>query len=131
MAITKSVLIGIIVYLVLFFSEKAIHFIYFYLTHGFGADNLLLIKSSLMLNFAPILGGFTAGYVCRQGLLSGFLVGIISGLMVLIYHQLTGANPLNQDFTPSILFDDVFIKGCIASVSGATGELIKLKRQAT
>lgn len=128
MAITKSILLGIIVYLALFFGEKAIHFIYFYLTHEFGADNLLLIKSSLMLNFAPILGGFTAGYTCKKGLVSGFLVGIIAGLIVLTYQQFTGANPLAQDFTPSIVFDDVFIQGCIASVSGATGELIKFKQ---
>ena len=85
----KSILLGVTVYLALFFGEKAIHFIYFYLTHNFGANNLLLIKSSLMLNFAPILGGFTAGYISNKGLFSGFLVGIVSGMIVLVFQQLT------------------------------------------
>ncbi len=127
MNITKSILIGISVYLVLFFGEKAIHFIYFYTTHEFGTDNLLLIKSSLMINFAPILGGITAGYISKKGFISGFFVGVISGTIVLIYQQFSGANPFTQEFTPSILFDEVFIKGCVAAASGAAGELIKLK----
>ncbi len=128
MNISKSVLIGTSIYLVLFFGEKAIHFIYFYASHDFGTSNLLLIKSSLMLSFAPILGGIVAGYISGKGLLSGFLVGIIAGLIVLIYQQFTGASPLTQAFTPSILFDEMLVKGCIAAVSGATGELFKNKR---
>ena len=128
MNITKSIILGVGIYLALFFCEKAIHFIYFYATHEFGANNLLLIKSSLMLNFAPILGGITAGYISKKGLITGFIVGVISGTIVLVYQQLSGANPLTQEFTPSILFDEVFIKGCIASVAGATGELIYLRR---
>ena len=127
MSIIKSTLLGISVYLALFFGEKAIHFIYFYATHDFGTSNLLLIKSSLMLNFAPIFGGIAAGYISKNGLISGFLVGTISGTTVLIYQQLSGANPFTLAFTPSILFDEVFIKGCVAAVSGATGELITLK----
>lgn len=127
MKITKAILLGIIIYLVLFFGEKAIHFIYFYATHEFGTDNLLLINSSLMINFAPILGGITAGFISKKGFISGFFVGVISGMIVLIYQQFSGANPFTQEFTPSILFDEVFIKGCVAAASGAAGELIKLK----
>ena len=131
MNITKSILLGIGIYLALFFGEKAIHFIYFYASHEFGTNNLLLIKSSLLLNFAPIFGGMAAGYFSKRGFVSGFLVGLLSGLIVLIYQHISGANPFMQPFTPSILFDDVFIQGCIASVSGAAGELIKIKRQST
>lgn len=58
----------------------------------------------------------------------GFIVGAISGTIVLIYQQFSGANPFTQEYTPSILFDEVFIKGCVAAVSGAAGELIKLKQ---
>ena len=129
MSTIKSIFFGISIYLALFFGEKAIHFIYFYASHEFGSNNLLLIKSSLMLNFAPIFGGMVAGYISKKGLTSGFLVGLLSGLIVLFYQQISGANPLMQTFTPSILFDDVFIQGCIASVSGATGELIRIKRR--
>ncbi|MEJ2116257.1 MAG: hypothetical protein P8X88_09525 [Gammaproteobacteria bacterium] len=129
MKFTKAILLGIFIYLLLFFAEKGVHFLYFYITHNFGTDNLLLIKSSLILNFAPILGGLISGYLCNKGIIAGFLVGIISGSLVLIYQQLTGANPLTQDYTPSIVFDEVFIKGCIASLAGATGELIKLKNK--
>ena len=127
MEITKAILLGIIIYLVLFFGEKAIHFIYFYATHNFGTNNLLLIKSSLMINFAPILAGIIAGYISKQGFIAGFFVGVISGAIVLLFQLFSGANPFTQEFTPSILFDEVFIKGCVAAVSGAAGELIKLK----
>ena len=128
MSITKGILTGISIYLALFFGEKATHFIYFYATHEFGASNLLLIKSSLMLNLSPILGGMDAEYISKKGFISGFLVGVIAGTIVLVTQQLSGANPFTQAFTPSILFDEVFIIACVAAVSGATGELIKLKR---
>jgi len=129
MKFAKSILLGTCIYLALFSGEKAIHFIYFYATHEFGTNNLLLIKSSLMLNFAPILGGFAAGYISKNGLASGFLVGAVSGVTILAYQQLSGANPFTQAFTPSILFDEVLIKACVAAVSGATGELINKKRR--
>ena len=128
MKIVKGVLVGVSIYLALYFGEKAVHFIYFYITHEVGTSNLLLIKSSFMINFAPIVAGLFAGYISKKGLISGFVAGTISGLIVLIFQQLTGASPFNQEYTPSILFDEVFTIGCIASVSGAAGELIKSKR---
>ena len=127
MKLTKGILVGILIYLALFFGEKGVHYIYFYATHEFGTSNLLLIKSSLMINFAPIVAGIIAGFISRRGLISGFVTGAISGLIILLHEQLTGANPFNQEFTPSILFDEVFTIGCIAAVSGAAGELLKMK----
>lgn len=127
----KSISIGILAYVTMFYGEKAIHFIYFYTTHNFGTSNLLLIKSSFMLQFAPILGGFLAGYLSKRGLISGFIVGLISGFLVLTVQLFSGANPFNQEFTPSILFDEVFLSSCVAAVSGATGELIHLKKSST
>ncbi len=55
MKIVKGVLVGVSIYLALYFGEKAVHFIYFYITHEVGTSNLLLIKSSFMINFAPIV----------------------------------------------------------------------------
>ena len=81
-----------------------------------------------MINFAPILAGIFAGFISKKGLITGFVTGIISGFIVLLYQQITGANPFNQAYTPSILFDEVFTTGCIAAVSVATGELIKIKQ---
>lgn len=120
-----AVTIGVLVYLSLHFGEKGVHFIYFYLTHDFATSNLLMIKSSFMLTFATLLGGGLAGYLCQRGLLAGFLVGVIAGLSILIIQQLTGANPLFQEFTPAILFDEVFLKACISAAAGAAGELLK------
>ena len=128
MVYTKSILIGVVVYLSMIYGEKSIHFIYFYSTHNFGTNNLLLIKSSFILHFAPILGGFIAGYFSKRGLITGFMVGLISGLLVLLSQSMTGANPFNQEFTPSILFDEVFLKACVTAISRATGELIQLKK---
>lgn len=121
----KAIVIGIFVYLGLHFGEKGVHFIYFYLTHDFSSSNVLMIKSSLMLTFATLLGGAVSGYLSRRGLLSGFIVGILSGLIILLVQQLTGANPLFQEFTPAILFDEVFIKGCICAAGGAAGQLYR------
>ena len=127
MKIVKGILVGILIYLALFFGEKAVHFFYFYATHEFGTSNLLLIKSSFMINFAPIVAGTFAGFISKRGLITGFVMGIISGFIILLYQQITGANPFNQTYTPSIIFDEVFTIGCIAAVSGATGELIIIK----
>ena len=119
-----AILTGVAVYLGLYFGEKGVHFLYFYLTHDFATSNILMIKSSFMIASAAILGGGIAGYLCQRGLSAGFLVGVFAGLGVLVFQQLTGANPLFQDFTPAILFDEVFLKGCYCAVSGAAGELI-------
>ena len=129
--IIKSILLGIFVYLLFVFAEMGIHLLYFYTTHHFGKSNLLLIKSSLLLNFAPIVSGIIAGYISNNGLQTGFIVGIFAASIILIFQQFSGANPLQQEFTPTILFDDVLIKGCIAVLAGATGELIAKKRNST
>ena len=82
-----------------------------------------------MLTFATLLGGGIAGYLSKRGLLCGFIVGSISGMSILIAQQLTGANPLWQEFTPAILFDEIFLKACVCSVAGTAGELLKRKQQ--
>lgn len=129
MKLFRAIAIGVIVYLVLHFGEKGVHFIYFYLTHEFATSNLLMMKSSLMLAFATLFSGALAGYLSQQGFVSGFIVGLISGFSILIVQQLTGANPLAQEFTPAILFDEVFLKACICSVAGAAGENYYRKRK--
>ena len=131
MRIIPSIAIGIVIYLAIHFGEKGVHFIYFYVTHDFATSNTLMIKSSVMLAFATLLGGGIAGYLSRRGLLSGFIVGILSGISILVVQQLTGANPLWQEFTPAILFDEVFLKACVCSAAGAAGELINRKRETT
>lgn len=78
----------------------------------------------------PIIDSIIAGYISNKRLLSGFMVGILSACLIMIFQQFSAANPLRQKFTPSILFDEVFIKSCIAALSGATGELIAYKRNA-
>lgn len=118
---------GILIYLALFFGEKAVHFIYFYAAHEFGTSNFLLNKSSLIIYFAPIVAGIFAAIISKKGLTTGFVMGITSGFIVLLYQQITGANPFNQTYSPRILFDEVFKIGCITAVSGATGELINIK----
>ena len=128
MRFPAAIFFGVLAYLALYFGEKGVHFIYFYVTHDFATSNLLMIKSSLMIAFAPLLGGGIAGYLCQRGLLAGFTTGLIAGMSILIFQQLTGANPLFQEFTPAILFDEVFIKGCISSAAGAAGQLIKMQR---
>ncbi len=128
MKLLKSIAIGILIYVSFFLIEKAIHYTIFHLTHNFGTDNTRLIISSLFLNLAPIVGGFTAGYLSQKGFVAGAWVGVIASMLSLVFHQATGANPLNQEFTPSIIFDDVFIPSCIASMAGAAGELIRSKR---
>ncbi len=121
----QSIIVGVLVYLALYFGEKGVHFFYFYLTHDFATSNLLMIKSSFMITFAMLLGGSVAGYLSERGLVTGFVVGIISGMCILVVQQATGANPLFQEFTPAILFDEVFLKACICSAAGAAGEIIK------
>ena len=124
MKLTRAIFLGIVVYLSLHFGEKGVHFIYFYLTHDFSTSNLLMMKSSLMLTFAILLGGAVAGYISQRGILAGFIVGLISGMSILAIHQLTGANPFFQEFTPAILFDEVLLKACICSTAGAAGETL-------
>lgn len=126
MTFLKAIFFGTLVYLGLHFGEKGVHFIYFYLTHDFSTSNLLMIKSSFMLTFATLLGGVTAGYISRSGMLAGFMVGAVCGFAILVFQQLTGANPLFQEFTPAILFDEVFLKACICAAGGAAGN--KLRR---
>ncbi len=75
----QSIIVGVLVYLALYFGEKGVHFFYFYLTHDFATSNLLMIKSSFMITFAMLLGGSVAGYLSERGLVTGFVVGIISG----------------------------------------------------
>ena len=123
-----AVIIGVFVYLALHFGEKGVHFVYFYLTHDFATSNLLMIKSSFMIAFAPLLGGGVAGYLSMRGLLAGFITGLIAGICVLIFQQTTGANPLFQEFTPAILFDEVFLKACVCAAAGAAGQLIKQQK---
>ena len=49
-----------------------------------------------------------------RGLSAGFATGLIAGMCVLIFQQFTGANPVFQEFTPAILFDEVFLKPVFA-----------------
>lgn len=128
MKLAPAIIIGTLVYLSLYFGEKGVHFIYFYLTHDFATSNLLMIKSSAMIAFAALLGGGVAGYLSQRGILAGFVVGIIAGICVLIVQQLTGANPMFQEFTPAILFDEVFLKACICAAAGGAGNLIKQQK---
>ena len=123
----RAIFFGVIVFLGLHFGEKGVHFIYFYLTHDFSSSNILMIKSSVMLTFATLLGGAVAGYISEKGLLTGFIVGIISGFTILLLQQLSGANPLFQEFTPAILFDEVFLKACVCSAGGAAGQLLRMR----
>lgn len=127
MKFSAAIIFGVSVYLALHFGEKGVHFIYFYLTHDFATSNLLMIKSSFMITFAPLLGGGTAGYLSMRGLLAGFVTGLIAGMCILIFQQVTGANPLFQEFTPAILFDEVFLKACICAAAGAAGQIIKMQ----
>lgn len=127
MKLTNAIIIGVVVYLTFYFGEKGIHFAYFYFTHDFSTSNLLMMKSSFLFSFAILLGGGIAGYLSNKGLLSGFIVGCIASSIVLIIQQITGANPLMQEFTPAILFDEVFLNACICAAAGATGELIRYK----
>ena len=128
MKLPTAVLVGVLVYLALYFGEKGIHFIYFYLTHDFATSNLLMIKSSFMITFAQLLGGGIAGYLSMRGLSAGFATGLIAGMCVLIFQQTTGANPLYQEYTPAILFDEVFLKACICAAAGAAGQLMKMQK---
>ena len=123
----RAIIFGVIVYLGLHFGEKGVHFIYFYLTHDFSTSNILMIKSSLMLTLATLLGGAVAGYISGKGLPTGFIVGIISGFTILLLQQLSGANLFLQEFTPAILFDEVFLKACICSAGGAAGQLLRMR----
>ena len=129
MKFLPSVLIGTFIYLLLHYGELGIHYIYFYLTQDFGTSNILMIKSSLMQTFAILLGGSIAGYLSQRGFIAGFLVGSIAGMCILVIQQLTGANPLFQEYAPVNLFDGVFLKACICSAAGMAGELVKRKRQ--
>ena len=128
MRLPAAIFFGVLVYLALFFGEKGVHFVYFYVTHEFATSNLLMIKSSFMIAFAQLLGGGVAGYLSMRGLLAGFATGLIAGMGVLVFQQSTGANPLFQEFTPAILFDEVFLKACICAASGAAGQLIKIQK---
>ena len=128
MKLPTAVLVGVLVYLALYFGEKGIHFVYFYLTHDFATSNLLMIKSSFMITFAQLLGGGIAGYLSMRGLSAGFATGLIAGMCVLIFQQTTGANPLYQEYTPAILFDEVFLKACICAAAGAAGQLMKMQK---
>ncbi len=123
----KAIIIGVLVYLGMHFGDKGFHYIYFYLTHNFASSNLLMIKSSFLLNFAPLIAGTVAGYMSRKGIVNGFLVGACAGLIILAIRQYNGANPFSQEFTSAILFDEVFLKACICAAGGAVGE--KLKRR--
>ena len=126
MMLSKSIIAGVAIYLALFFGEKGIHFIYFYITHDFSTSNLLMIKSSLLITAAVLLGGGVAGYLSNHGLLAGFIVGTISGLCVLTVRQFTGAAPFTQEFTPAILFDEVLLKACYCAAAGGCGQLVKI-----
>ncbi len=128
MKLPVAVFLGVLVYLSLYFGEKAVHFAYFYLTHDFATSNLLMVKSSFMIAFAQLFGGGIAGYLSMRGLLAGFATGLIAGMSVLIFQQFTGANPLFQEFTPAILFDEVILKACICAAAGAAGQLIKMQK---
>jgi|TARA_B110000238_G_C16140689_1_gene446089 hypothetical protein len=121
----KAILIGLLVYLGMHFGDQGLHFIYFYLTHDFASSNLLMIKSSFLLNFAPLMGGAVVGYLSQKGVLNGFLVGALAGLIILGIRQYNGANPFFQEFTPAILFDEVFLRACICAAGGAVGETLK------
>ncbi len=121
----KAIFFGVLVYLGLHFGEKGVHFIYFYLTHDFSTGNIKMIQSSFMLTFATLLGGVTAGYISRRGMLAGFIVGAVSGFAILLFQQLSGANPLFQEYTPANLFDEVFLKACICAAGGAVGNKFK------
>ncbi len=114
----KAIVVGLLVYL-------AMHFIYFYLSHDFSSSNLLMIKSSFLLNFAPLIGGVVVGYLSHKGILNGFIVGAFAGLIILSILQHNGANPFFHEFTPAILFDEVFLKACICAADGAVGENLK------
>jgi len=122
----KAIIIGLLVYLGMHFGDQGLHYIYFYLTHDFASSNLLMIKSSFLLNFAPLIGGIAVGYMSQKAILNGFIVGALAGLIILGIRQYSGANPLSQEFTPAILFDEVFFKACICAAGGAVGE--KLRR---
>ncbi len=130
MSMPRSIFIGVLVYLAMYFGEKGIYFAYFYITYDFATSNLLMIKSSFMIALAALLGGYIAGYLSQRGFLTGFIVGTIAGMSVLLTQQFTGANPLLQEYTPAILFDEVFLKACICSVAGAAGELVSLQKTA-
>ena len=121
----KAIIIGILVYLAMHFGDKGLHYIYFYLTHDFASNNLLMIKSSFLINFAPLIGGAVVGYISNRGILYGFVVGALAGLIILGIRQYNGANPFLQEFTPAILFDEVFLKACICAAGGAVGEKFK------
>ena len=127
MKLLKAIILGVTAYLTLHFGEKGIHFAYFYLTHDFSTSNLLMIKSSFLLTFSILIGGGIAGYASNRGLLAGFIVGCIAGSIILLIQQISGANPLMQEFTPAILFDEVFLNACICAAAGAAGELIRNK----
>jgi hypothetical protein len=118
----KAIIIGILITLGMHFGDKGLHFIYFYLTHDFASSNLLMIKSSFLVNFAPLIGGAVVGYISHRGMLYGFIVGALAGFIILLIRQVNGANPFFQEFTPAILFDEVFLKACICAAGGAAGE---------
>ena len=122
-----AIIVGVVIYLAIHFGEKGVHYIYFNLTHDFGTNNILMMLFALMLSFATLLGGGVAGYLSQRGFFAGFIVGLIAGLMVLIVQQMTGANPLLQEYTPTILFEEVFLLACVCAAAGAAGELIKRK----
>ena len=121
----KVIIIGLLVYLGMHFGDKGLHFIYFYLTHDFSSSNLLMIKSSLLLNFSPLIAGALVGYMSQKGILNGFIVGALAGLIILSIRQYNGANPFFQEFTPAILFDEVFFKACLCAAGSALGEKLK------
>ena len=121
----KAIVIGILVYLGMHFGDKGLHFIYFYLTHDFSSSNFLMIKSSFLINFAPLIAGVVVGYLSEKGVTYGFFAGACTGIIILAIRQYNGANPFTQEYTPAILFDEVFFKACICAAGGAVGEKIK------
>lgn len=125
MKILPAIIVGVVIYLAIYFGEKGFRYIYFKLTHNFGTNNILMMLFALMLSFAPLLGGGVEGYLSQRGFSSGFIVGLIAGMVVLVIQQMTGANPLLQEFTPAILFDEVFLLAFVCAAAGAAGELIR------
>lgn len=122
----KAIIVGVLVYLGMYYGDRGLHYIYFNFLHDFSTSSLLMIKSSFLVNFAPLIGGGVVGYIYQKGILYGFLTGIIASLLILGVRQYHGADLFFQEFTPIILFEDVFLKACICAAGGAVGE--KLKR---
>lgn len=121
----KAIIIGILVYLGMYYGDRALHYIYFNFLHDFSSSSLLMIKSSFLVNFAPLMSGIVVGYMSQKGILYGFLTGATSGLIILGMRQYDGANLFFQQFTPVILFEELLLKACICAAGGAVGEKIK------